>query len=79
MTSKRMSDKTVPETVPLREPAYAPNHLVRVEHPESRDHITTTYALARRMGAKILNQPATDQYGHRLPATPRKKIEGEPS
>lgn len=42
--------------------------LVRVRHPKSGDHYTTTRVLARKAGATLVEgQPATDQYGNPLP------------
>lgn len=42
--------------------------LVRVRHPRSGDHYTTTRVLARKAGATLVEgQPATDKYGNPLP------------
>lgn len=42
--------------------------LVRVRHPRTGDHYTTTRVLARKAGATLLEgHPATDKYGNPLP------------
>ncbi len=42
--------------------------LVRVRHPKTGDHYTTTRVLARKAGATLLEgHPATDKYGNPLP------------
>lgn len=42
--------------------------LVRVRHPKTGDHYTTTRVLARKAGATLLaGHPATDKYGNPLP------------
>ena len=44
-----------------------PNRLVRVKHPVTGDHYTTTAALARRAGATLLpDHDAVDRYGQPL-------------
>lgn len=45
---------------------------VRVRHPQTGDHFTTTRVLAHRMGATLLpDHPAVDQYGQPLPRKPK--------
>lgn len=64
----RASEKA-PEPV-KRDPLEDGNQqgLVRVRHPKSGDHYTTTRVLARKAGATLVEgQPATDQYGNPLP------------
>lgn len=45
-----------------------PNEYVRVRHPRTGDHYTTTRVLARKAGATLLpGHDATDQYYRPLP------------
>lgn len=76
MATRRASDRDpeidktpAPEPAPKKDPLAEGNQqgLVRVRHPRSGDHYTTTRVLARKAGATLLNQPATDQYGNPLP------------
>lgn len=47
---------------------------VRVRHPETGDHFTTTRVLAHRMGATLLpDHDAVDRYGYPLPRKPKTK------
>lgn len=47
---------------------------VRVRHPETGDHFTTTRVLAHRMGATLLpDHDAVDRYGYPLPRKPKIK------
>lgn len=70
----RMSDK--PEPVKAPEPTPEVDQLsggydleyVRVADPDTGDHYSTTRALARRAGARLLpNHEAVDRYGQPLP------------
>lgn len=78
-------DKT-PEVEPVPEPAPEPTpsplegghpgEYVRVKHPETGDHFTTTRALARRMGATPLpDHDAVDKHGQPLPRKPKNSKE----
>lgn len=75
-----------PDPLPATEPAAAepatartaekeaghPGEYVRVKHPETGDHFTTTRALARRMGATLLpDHDAVDKHGQPLPRKPK--------
>lgn len=65
----RASDKT-PDPAPARNPLEDGNQqrLVRVRHPRTGDHYTTTRVLARKAGATLLEgHDATDKYGNPLP------------
>lgn len=77
MATRRASDRA-PELDKQPEPAPAPKRdpladgnqqrFVRVRHPKSGDHYTTTRVLARKAGATLLaGHPAVDQYGNPLP------------
>lgn len=49
-----------------------PNEYVRVRHPKTGDHFTTTRALAHRMGAALIpNHAAVDDNGIPLPRKPK--------
>lgn len=49
---------------------------VRVRHPETGDHFTTTRVLAHRMGAALLpDHDAVDRYGYPLPRKPHNSKE----
>lgn len=58
------------QPVPKRDPLLEgkPGGYVRVRHPKTGDHYTTTRVLARKAGATLLpDHPAVDQYGAPLP------------
>lgn len=70
----------VPELAPVPTPSPLegghPGEYVRVKHPETGDHFTTTRALARRMGATPLpDHDAVDKYGQPLPRKPKNSKE----
>lgn len=83
--ARRASDRDpaldqTPEAEPIEEPAPEvdtldgghPNEYVRVKHPQTGDHFTTTRALARRMGATLIpNHDAVDHNGTPLPRKPK--------
>lgn len=85
MATRRASDRDpeldkTPEPVPVQEPAPAvnlldgghPGEYIRVKHPVTGDHFTTTRALAHRMGATLIpNHAAVDEYGVPLPRKPK--------
>ena len=49
-----------------------PGEYVRVRHPQTGDHFTTTRTLARRMGATPLpDHDAVDKHGQPLPRKPK--------
>ena len=53
-----------------------PGEYVRVRHPQTGDHFTTTRALARRMGATPLpDHDAVDKHGAPLPRKPKNSKE----
>lgn len=69
---------------PAPEPAPAQNLLegghpgeyIRVKHPQTGDHFTTTRALARRMGATHLpDHDAVNKHGIPLPRKPKNSKE----
>lgn len=79
-----------PDPQPVPEPAAAepatastaekeaghPGEYVRVKHPDTGDHFTTTRALARRMGATPLpDHDAVDKHGQPLPRKPKNSKE----
>lgn len=85
MATKRMSDpadtpneETTAEAQPVTvtEPYRSPNELVRAKHPVTGEYYTTTRALAEIAGAKLVNSPAVDRYGRRLPNKPNETIGG---
>lgn len=89
--ARRASDRDpaldqTPEVEPVPEPAPEPTpsplegghpgEYVRVKHPETGDHFTTTRALARRMGATPLpDHDAVDKHGQPLPRKPKNSKE----
>lgn len=89
--ARRASDRDpaldqTPEAEPIPEPAPEPTpsplegghpgEYVRVKHPETGDHFTTTRALARRMGATLLpDHDAVDKHGQPLPRKPKNSKE----
>lgn len=53
-----------------------PGEYVRVKHPDTGDHFTTTRALARRMGAtRLPDHDAVDKHGQPLPRKPKNSKE----
>ena len=76
--STRASDKqpTPTPTVPPKPgPLAAPNEVVRVRHPRTGAHYSTTRAAAARVGAEVLEgRPAVDRHGQRLPIKPQTPI-----
>lgn len=77
MATRRASDRDPNlDAQPKEKPAQDPSILdggpageyVRVKHPQTGDHFTTTRALAARMGATLLpDHPAVDRDGRPLP------------
>lgn len=76
MATRRASDRN-PDLTPT--PVKAESILdggprdeyVRVRHPDTGDHFTTTRILAHRMGATLLpDRTAVDDYGRPLPRKP---------
>lgn len=66
----------VPEPTPSPLEGGHPGEYVRVKHPETGDHFTTTRALARRMGATPLpDHDAVDKHGQPLPRKPKNSKE----
>lgn len=63
-----LDNTPAPEPDPLAGP---PGQYVRVKHPTTGDHFTTTRALARRMGATLIpDHAAVDKDGRPLPRKP---------
>lgn len=65
---------------PVKEPSVLegghPSEYVRVKHPNTGDHFTTTRALAHRMGATLVpGHPAVDNNGIPLPRKPKNSKE----
>ena len=53
-----------------------PGEYIRVKHPDTGDHFTTTRALARRMGATLVpDHDAVDKHGAPLPRKPKNSKE----
>lgn len=84
----RMSDKPdqpgttpAPDTdTPAKDPALdgPDNEYVRVKHPATGDHYSTTRALARIAGASLIpDHAAVDRYGKPLPRKPRTDLSKE--
>lgn len=84
MATRRASDRDpeLDRTEPIQEPAPEPvkslldgghpNEYIRVKHPVSGDHFTTTRALAHRMGATLIpNHAAVTKHGVPLPRKPK--------
>lgn len=76
--ARRASDRDPELDQPAPEPAPAPTRnpldegkpggYVRVRHPRTGDHYTTTRVLAKKAGATLLpDHDAVDQYGKPLP------------
>lgn len=67
-------DKTEAPAQPAKDPLAGghPGEYIRVRHPQTGDHFTTTRALAHRMGATLIpNHAAVDQHGVPLPRKPK--------
>ena len=91
MATRRASDRDpaldqTPEQEPAAEPESAPavnlleggrpGEYIRVKHPKTGDHFTTTRALAHRMGATHLpDHDAVDNNGTPLPRKPKNSKE----
>lgn len=84
MATRRASDRDPEYDKQLEPPAPAPapkpdplasgpsGEYVRVKHPVTGDHYTTTRVLARKAGATLLpDHDAVDKYGYPLPRKPR--------
>lgn len=74
MSTRRASDRdpeldATPKPAVKRDPLREgkPGGYVRVKHPKSGDHYTTTRVLALKAGATPLDQPAVDKDGRPLP------------
>lgn len=80
MATRRASDRDPAlDPQPAEAPEVKPDPLlegkpggyVRVRHPKTGDHYTTTRVLARKAGATLLpGHDAVDQFGHPLPRKP---------
>ena len=81
MATRRASDRDpnldapteLPAATPAEDPLTTghPGDYVRVRHPQTGDHFTTTRVLAHRMGATVLpDHEAVDSYGYPLPRKP---------
>lgn len=86
MATRRASDRDPeldPEQPePVKTPTKDPLHdgpaseYVRVRHPKTGDHYTTTRVLASKAGATVLpDHPAVDRYGRPLPRKPKNSKE----
>ena len=75
-------DATPEQLAPAPEPVKSvlegghPNEYIRVKHPGTGDHFTTTRALAHRMGATPLpDHDAVNKHGIPLPRKPKNSKE----
>lgn len=68
---KQPAEAPVPEVKPDPLAEGKPSGFVRVRHPKTGDHYTTTRVLARKAGATLLpDHKAVDQFGLPLPRKP---------
>lgn len=75
-------DATPEQLAPAAEPVKSvlegghPGEYIRVKHPQTGDHFTTTRALAHRMGATPLpDHDAVNKHGIPLPRKPKNSKE----
>lgn len=82
MATRRASDRDpeLDQPAPAPEPTSDllagghPNEYVRVRHPRTGDHYSTTRVLAAKAGATLLpDHDAVDKYGKPLPRKPHTK------